>query len=148
MQSVLPPLDGWTIHRSSWLIEEQDIDALGHLNNNAAMMFFERARWLMITERGHGLHVIRERNQAPVIIAVEAQFRREVLLRQPVSIDTYTAAVSNRTQTVVQIMRDLEENILITASYTVGLFELVTRRLVPPTPLWRVAMGESSGSGA
>ena len=58
------------MHTSEWTVEEQDVDLLDHLNNIAAMAFFERARWQMITARDHGVPVIRARGQAPVIIAI------------------------------------------------------------------------------
>lgn len=147
MGTLPTPLPGWLTHRSEWQVVEQDIDMLGHLNNVAAMDFFERARWQMITERGYGLDVVRETQQAPVIIAVDVQFRREVMLRQRVFIDTYTTALSNRTGSVTQVMRATDETPHIIATYTIGLFDLTTRKLIPPTPAWRRATG-SEEAGA
>lgn len=135
------PLAGWAVHSSAWLIEEQDVDMLDHLNNIAAMALFERARWQMITERGHGVSAIRARQQAPVIIAVDVQFRKEVRLRQSVHIDSYTSGLSTRTSTVTQVLR-VDQVPHIIANYTVGLFDLSARRLIAPTEAWRFAMGD------
>jgi thioesterase III len=142
MSTPAPPLPGWFIHTSEWVIGELDIDLLGHLNNVAAMALFERARWNMITERGHGADVIRRRAQAPVIVEVDVQFRREVTLRQRVTIDTYTAAAASRVGTIVQIMRAENGAPHIVATYTVSLFDLNTRRLITATPEWRFACGD------
>ncbi len=142
MSQPAPPLSGWPIHTSEWLVDEQDIDLLGHLNNLAAMEYFDRARWQMITERGHGYDVVRERGQAPVIVAVEVQFRREVRLRQRVVIETYSAGTSRLTSTVVQVMRTHDGTVCVVATYTVGLFNLTTRKLIQPTVAWRRACGD------
>ncbi|MBL0170329.1 MAG: acyl-CoA thioesterase [Gemmatimonadaceae bacterium] len=142
MSQPAPPLPGWPIHTTEWLVDEQDIDLLGHLNNLATMEYFDRARWQMITERGHGYDVIRECGQAPVIVAVTVQFRREVHLRQRIVIETYTSATSTRTGTVVQVMRTPDGTVCVVATYTVGLFDLTTRRLIAPTVAWRRACGD------
>lgn len=138
------PLPGWSIHRFERVVDEFDIDVLGHLNNVAAMGLFERARWDMITSRGYGVDMVRAVQQAPVIVAVDVQFRREVTLRQTVTIETYTSSVASKVGTVTQVLRTDDGAPNIVATYTIGLFDLTTRRLIPPTLAWRRACGDES----
>jgi acyl-CoA thioester hydrolase len=138
------PLPGWAVHRCEFLVDELDIDLLGHLNNIAAMTLFERARWNMITERGHGIEVARSAGQAPVILGVEVQFQREVLLRQRIVIESYTSAATHKVGIVTQVMRAPDGAVHIVANYTIGLFDLKTRRLIAPTLAWRRASGDPS----
>ena len=142
MSTPPPPLAGWAIHRSDFLVVEQDIDLLGHLNNVAAMALFERARWNMLTERGYGFDMLQSSGHAPVILSVDVQFRREVRLRQRVTIDSYTSSASNKVGIVTQVMRVGDDSVHIIANYTIGLFDLTARRLVSPTAAWRMATGE------
>jgi acyl-CoA thioesterase FadM len=144
MSAPPPPLPGWSIHRYERMVDEFDIDLLGHLNNVAAMALFERARWDMITSRGYGIETVRATGQAPVIVAVDVQFRREVTLRQLVTIETYTSFVASKVGTVTQLLRTEDGAPNIVATYTIGLFDLTTRRLVPPTAAWRRACGDAS----
>ncbi len=142
MSTPPPPLPGWAIHRNDFLVVEQDIDLLGHLNNVAAMALFERARWNMLTERGYGFETLQSSGQAPVILSVDVQFRREVRLRQCVTIDSYTSSTSGKVGIITQVMRIGDDAVHIIANYTIGLFDLTARRLVVPTPEWRRATGE------
>lgn len=135
------PMPGYAIHSSSWMINEFDVDALEHLNNVAAMRIFEQARWQMITDRGHGLVAAKALQQAPVILAVTVQFRREVSLRQTVIIDSYVSRMTSRTQNIVQVMRDQAHELFVVAEYTVGLFDLTRRKLIAPTAAWLTACG-------
>jgi YbgC/YbaW family acyl-CoA thioester hydrolase len=137
-----PPLPGWAIHQCDFLVVEQEIDLLGHLNNVSAMALFERARWNMLTERGYGFDTLQSAGQAPVILSVDVQFRREVRLRQRVTIASYTSSASGKVGVVTQVMRAADDTVHIVANYTIGLFDLTTRRLVPPSNAWRAATGE------
>lgn len=141
MTNPAPPLEGWLAHESSWLVQEQDLDLFGHLNNVSALAMLDRARWQMITERGHGYDLIRERNQGPVILGIDVQFRKEVGLRQRVTVETYTATSSGKVSSIVQIVRGSDSAVHIVATYTIGLFDLVARRLIAPTPAWLRACG-------
>jgi len=137
-----PPIPGWTSHHSDFLVVEQDIDLLGHLNNVAAMALFERARWNMLTERDYGFDTLQSAGQAPVILSVDVHFRREVRLRQRVTIESYTSSTSGKVGIVTQVMRADDDTVHVVANFTIGLFDLTTRRLVAASDAWRAAIGE------
>ncbi len=126
-------------------IRETHIDSLGHVNNAVYLTLFEEARWEWITAGGYGLQEIREYRQSPVILDVTAKFLREVHLREQVDIESrmisYEGKIAKLEQDMVRTLPDGSKQACCTALFTMGFFDLQTRKLIAPTPRWKAALG-------
>ena len=105
------------------------------------LQIMEEARWQMITERGYGLDKVRESKQGPVILEVNLKFLQELRLREKISIQTdlieYKGKIGKLRQTVIKENKEVAAD----AIFVFGLFDLNIRKLVDPTPAWKLAVG-------
>lgn len=140
MESAINP----NIHRYELVIIESHLDTLGHVNNATYLSLFEQARWDLITSNGYGLQRIQETGMGPVILEVNMRFRRELLLRQKVIIETYFKSYSKKLADISQKIVDNSGLVYCTAEFKFGLFSLKERKLSLPTPEWLKAIGQAS----
>ncbi len=121
-------------------IKESYLDAFMHVNNAMYLTLFEEARWDLITNNGYGLEQIMETGLGPVILEVKMSFLKELRLRDEIVIETEFVSHARRISKVVQhMLRDGE--VCCTGEFTFGLFSLIERKLVSPTPAWLKAIG-------
>ena len=126
-------------------IRETHIDSLGHVNNAVYLTLFEEARWEWITAGGYGVAQIREYQQSPIILDVTVKFLREVHLREQVTIESrlisYEGKIAKLEQDMIRTLPDGGKQACCTAVFTMGFFDLQTRKLIAPTPRWKAALG-------
>jgi YbgC/YbaW family acyl-CoA thioester hydrolase len=125
----------------SFVVRESHLDTFGHMNNATYLSLFEEARWEMITQRGFGLKEIKERKLGPVILACEVKFSREVLLREQATITTELLDYRGKIGRLTQKMLKSNGEVACEATFTFGLFDLKERKLIEPTPEWKMAVG-------
>jgi acyl-CoA thioester hydrolase len=113
------------------------------MNNATYLSLFEEARWEMITQRGFGLSEIKARQLGPVILSCEVKFAREVLLREQITITTDLLDYRGKIGRLTQKMLKPSGEVACEATFTFGLFDLKERKLIDPTPEWKVAVGLS-----
>ena len=136
-------LDG-KVHEYPVQILEHHLDGFGHVNNATYLELFEEARWDLITRGGFGLEQVRERQIGPVVLAVELRFNREATNRERLTIRTRTIEYKGKIGKLEQILTRPDGLASCTATFTFGLFDLKTRRLLRPTPEWLKAVGAAS----
>lgn len=129
------------LHTYEILIIERHLDTFGHVNNATYLDLFEAARWDWITANGYGLERIRELRQGPTILDLRLQFKREIVNRQRIKISSWVESYEGKIGTVVQQMHNETGTLCCNAEFVIGLFDLEKRRLIPPTPEWRRAVG-------
>ncbi|MDP2204802.1 MAG: acyl-CoA thioesterase [Alphaproteobacteria bacterium] len=136
------------LHLYPVTIRETHIDSLGHVNNAVYLTLFEEARWEWITAGGYGLAEIKQYRQSPVILDVTAKFLREVHLREAVEIESrllsYEGKIAKLQQDLVRTAADGSKTVCCAAVFTMGFFDLESRKLIAPTPLWKKALGLES----
>src|SRR6185436_10930064 len=91
-------------HEKTILISEAHLDSFGHLNHARYLELLEQARWDLITERGFGIDVIREKNMGPTILGVEVKFLRELAPREPIVIRTEFLSYEKKVGKMRQVM--------------------------------------------
>jgi acyl-CoA thioester hydrolase len=128
-------------HLFEFLVRESHLDSFGHVNNAAYLKLYEEARWEMITERGYGLAEVIRLQRGPVILEVTCKFRRELRLRETITIETRTTSYRGKFSTLNQRMVNREGAVCSEADFKFGLFDTVARRLVSPSPEWLRALG-------
>lgn len=129
------------MHQYDVLIRETHIDSLGHMNNAAYLTLFEEARWEWITAGGYGVAEIRQYKQSPVILEANVKFLREVHLREHIKITSEILSYEGKVGDLKQVMTRADGTVCCEALFKMGFFDLETRRLIAPTPLWKKALG-------
>lgn len=129
------------MHHYDVLIRETHIDSLGHMNNAAYLTLFEEARWEWITAGGYGVAEIRQYKQSPVILEANVKFLREVHLRERIKITSEILSYDGKVGDLKQVMARADGTVCCEALFKMGFFDLETRRLIAPTPLWKKALG-------
>ncbi len=123
------------------LIREAHLDTFGHVNNSTYMSLYEEARWELITGNGYGLKTVQDLKQGPVVLEASIKFMRELKLREEITITTELLNYTGRIGKLKQQMIKADGNVASEALFTMGLFDLVQRRLIEPTPAWKKAIG-------
>ncbi|HET9869666.1 MAG TPA: acyl-CoA thioesterase [bacterium] len=128
-------------HAYDAVIRESHLDSFGHVNNAAYMVLFEEARWEWITQNGYGLPVIQRTRQGPVVLEATVKFKRELTLREKITITSEMTDYRGKIGHCAQKMVKADGTVACEALFVVGLFDLTARKLVDPTPAWRRAIG-------
>ena len=111
-----------------------------HVNNAVYLNLFESARWELITKGGYGVEKIKETQLGPTILEIKLSFLKELHLNDKITIETRLLFYKNKIGKLAQkMLRDNET--CCEAEFTIGLFDLRTRKLVLPTPEWLTAIG-------
>jgi len=121
-------------------ILEHHLDTFGHVNNATYLELFEEARWDWITKNGYGVDKVQSLKLGPVVLEIQISFRKELKLRNEITIESFLEEYRGRIATVKQHMKDSQGSICCTATFTFGLFDLNARKLVPPTEEWLKAL--------
>ena len=128
------------VHETKLLIRESHLDTFGHVNNATYLEIFEEVRWDIITERGYGLAEIRKQKLGPVILEINLKFKKEVTLRENVTIRTWVTKHEKKITTMRQIILNEKGEEACIADFVISLFDLKERKLVEPTPEWKKAL--------
>jgi thioesterase-3 len=122
------------------IIKESYLDAFGHVNNASYLTLFEEARWDLLTKNGYGLKKIQETHLGPTILEIKLSFKKELRLREIITIETQIISYEKKIGKLLQRMiRDSE--VCCEAEIVIGFFNLVERKLVLPTTEWLYAVG-------
>jgi acyl-CoA thioester hydrolase len=133
------------IHEYPFAIREHHLDTFGHVNNAAYLEILEEARWDLVTRNGYGLDEVHRLEVGPVVLEARLRFVREIRNRQQVTIRTWLESYAGKIGTLKQEIRDETDELCTEARFTIGLFDMATRRLVRPTPEWIRALGLQPG---
>jgi acyl-CoA thioester hydrolase len=133
------------VHEYPLVIREHHLDTFGHVNNAAYLDLFEEARWDLIAGNGYGLETVQRLKVGPTVLEVQIRFVREVRNRQRVTIRSWLESYSGKIGRLAQQLRDEADGLCTDALFTIGLFDLTTRKLIRPTPEWIAALGLRPG---
>lgn len=122
------------------LIRESHLDTFGHVNNATYLSLYEEARWQLITGRGFGYKDILEKQIGPIIMDVHLRFLIEIRLRETIQISTELVSYEGKVGKLKQQILNADGKIASDAIFTFGLFDLTSRKLIPPTPEWLAAV--------
>ncbi|MBC7464592.1 MAG: acyl-CoA thioesterase [Bdellovibrio sp.] len=123
------------------LIREHHLDSYGHVNNATYLNLFEEARWEIITSRGYGYSKVHETGQGPVILDVNMKFLKELKLRETITITLELESYEGKIGKITQRMIKSDGDIACEMKMTMGFFDLKARKLILPSPEWKIAVG-------
>jgi thioesterase-3 len=122
-------------------VSETDLDVFGHVNNANYLRYFERARWSFINERGYGLKKIQDEKKGPVLLEVNLQFRRELKAQDHILILSQSQKLDAKFMTLKQVIIREDFKLSAEAKFLIGFFDLESRKLITPNPIWLDAVG-------
>ncbi|MEZ0391867.1 MAG: acyl-CoA thioesterase [Pseudobdellovibrionaceae bacterium] len=123
------------------LIRELHLDTFGHVNNATYLALFEEARWDLVTKNGYGLKQVQQNKKGPVILEVNLKFMKELKLREEITITTEMVHYKSKIGQLKQQMLKANGEVAAEAIFTFGLFDLIERKLIDPTPEWKRGIG-------
>jgi len=122
-------------------IRETDLDFLGHVNHAVYLSILEEARWEMIEEQGYGYNELRKASVSAVILGVNIQYKKEIVNREVIEVETNTQATIAKVGTIEQVIRKQNGQVAATATITYGVMDLKERKLIQPPAIWQQAIG-------
>lgn len=123
------------------MIMEHHLDTLGHVNNATYLDLLEEARWDFLTQRGFGLEVIHALKIGPIVLDCHIKFLKELRLRQSIIIESQMLEYKNKTGVLRQDIFNEKDELCCQTNMTVGLFDMVSRKLIMPTPQFMNVLG-------
>lgn len=123
-------------------IKETDLDTFGHMNNAKYLSIFEEARWDWITVNGFGIKKMQQLGVGPTILEINLRFLKEIRLREELEIESKVISYIGKIGKLQQKML-INSETYCNAEFTIGLFDLMTRKLIQPTNEWLAAVGVS-----
>jgi len=123
------------------LIRESYLDTYGHVNNATYLALYEEARWEVVTSRGYGFQKVHDSGQGPVILEVNLKFLKELRLREEITITTEVLDYQGKVGRLKQQMIKADGTVASEAIFVFGLFDLKARKMIEPTPEWKIALG-------
>ncbi len=124
------------------VIKESHLDSFGHVNNAVYAQLYEEARWDFITKNGFGLETIQRHQIGPVILDLQIRFKREIKNRECIIIESQAKElIGNKIIVLEQRMLRADGKVSSDATFTVGLFDMLNRKLIQATPEWVKAVG-------
>lgn len=129
------------IHQYPLVIREHHLDTFGHVNNATYLELFEEARWELISAKGFTLQKVQNERKGPIILEINLRFSKELKLRETITIESELQSYRGKIGKMVQKMRGSNGEVAAELVLTFGLFDLDSRKLIPPTSEWLEAIG-------
>ncbi|MEC7181448.1 MAG: acyl-CoA thioesterase [Bdellovibrionota bacterium] len=115
----------------SVIVREHNLDTLGHLNNASYLQLFEEARWDFSDKGGFGLDWVLSNKQSPIVLKAEMSFRKEVLNREALLIQSEFVGFKNSLiGSFKQKMIKSNKKVASILSIDVGFMDLKERKLM------------------
>jgi len=130
------------MHQAEFKIYETYLDSYGHVNNAKYLELYEQARWDWMADKGLERSLIESSGIGPVILNINIAYKREVLARQLITIQTQVLSYQKKIFNIQQKMLLPDGTVASEATITGGLWSMQDRKLVEPTPEWLKAFAE------
>ena len=136
-----------SVHEYPLVIREQHLDTFGHVNNAKYLEILEEARWDLISRNGYGLEEVLRRRIGPTILEINLKFQRGAARTTASRSSSGPGWIPTpgKIGRVGQEIRDPDGDLFCEALFTIGLFDVVARKLILPTPEWLRALGLTEG---
>ena len=104
---------------------------------------YEQARWDVLSQNGYQRSSLSEINMGPVVLDIFVVYKKELTENDKIKIETHYAGVKHRLALYIE-QKILNENnqLVSSAKLTIGIMDLIKRKLIPHNEKWRKAMGD------
>ena len=117
------------------------MDGFGHVNNATYLELFEEARWEVITQGGYSWNDVQKERKGPVILELSVQFKKELLVREKIRIETQCVSYERVVAELEQKIFNEANELCTVARFKFALFDMEKRKLLKPTERWLKALG-------
>jgi thioesterase III len=128
-------------HIYRFQVLETHLDTFGHMNHAMYLTMFEEARWDWITGAGYGLAKITESQIGPTILEVNIKYKKEIFLREHVTVHSRCTEWSGKLGRIHQKMLSEKGEVFAEIDLLIGVFDMNKRRLVTAPDEWLRAIG-------
>jgi acyl-CoA thioester hydrolase len=118
------------------MVRESFLDTFGHVNNAIYLQIFEDARWEFISQNGYTLDYVKKTQKGPIILELQMKFFKEIHLREKIKITCELLEYPKKIGFLLQRIFKENGDLASEAKFTIGLFDLIQRKLIPPTAEW------------
>ncbi len=123
-------------------ILERHLDSLGHVNNATYLEIYEEARWDILTKSNRGVAYIQENKVGPVVLDLQITYKKELRNREFIRVESYFVEHKNKlVMSFHQQILNKENQIVSVIDLSIGVMDLVRRKLIPPSEDWVLAIG-------
>ena len=123
------------------VIKEHHLDTFNHVNNATYLELLEEARWEFLTQNGFGLNEIQRLKVGPIVLEFHIKFLKELTLRQAITIESQLLTYERKVGSMQQTIYDENHTRCCEAHMTFGFFDMIARKLIPPSNEWLSAIG-------
>lgn len=134
-------MNNFKIFRYELIVKEHHLDTFAHVNNATYLEILEEARWEFLNAHGFDLKTIHEKKIGPVVLECHIQFLKELILRQPIVIESQMISYEQKIGVMRQDILNDQNELCTHAKLTFGIFDMQRRKLILPPPQWLEAIG-------
>lgn len=113
------------------IIQNQHIDAFGHMNNAAYLEILEEARWDILKTHGFDKDKVNEIGFGPIILEINIRFLKELKLHDAIQIKTTRSSFTGKIGKIFQEIKKNDE-LCCKAEFTIAFFDLTKRKIIEP----------------
>lgn len=95
------------LHSQAFAIRWGDMDAYGHLNNTSYLLYVQEARFELF--RAHNLEYAASADNAPILLDISFNFRKQVTYPETILIETYLVNIDRKKVYIEQIMKSAND---------------------------------------
>jgi YbgC/YbaW family acyl-CoA thioester hydrolase len=111
-------------------VQSTHLDRFGHVNNSVYMEYFEWARWDWSLKNGFDFMEMIKKGVGPVLVNIEISFKKELLFRDKLFIETKFSKKSEKSFTLKQVMRNIENETVSIAFPTIVIVDKKKKKAV------------------
>jgi len=117
-------------HRFDFTVQSTDIDVIGHVNNAKYLEYMEWARFDWIWEQGFTLDEMKRREMMPVVVSININYRKELLMREKVYAITTVVKVKGKSFVLRHELYNEAEQLVADGDVTMVMIDAKTRRSI------------------
>lgn len=117
--------------RVRYVVQPDEVDTQGHLNEAEYLHYSQRARWACLTAAGLSTERLLAEGLGPVQLTVTMRFLRELRAGDQVEISSAFTWGAGRTYRILQGYTGADGTPVADLNGVAGLLDLGTRKLVP-----------------
>ncbi|MEH6948689.1 acyl-CoA thioesterase [Peribacillus sp. Hz7] len=111
-----------------WIVEEEDIDSMDHVNNCVYVSYLEKGRKHWYQEAGASKQDLEKKDLGTAVLKLDVLFRKEARLGERLWIKTCTARLGSTSFVLEQNIINEEGEIITEAMVTSVMFDRIERK--------------------
>ncbi|MFF5994938.1 thioesterase family protein [Lysinibacillus sp. KU-BSD001] len=119
------------ILEATYIIQEQDIDELGHMNYMNYLKYLEDARFKWFEQVWLSLEELVAQQKGIVVLKFDMSYLKEVRLDETITIRTIPTKLGNKSFTLKQAIYNEHGDITNEATFIFTIMDLIERKSIP-----------------